>query len=208
MTHTIISPSGVEVTYKLAGAGSRLAAFLIDFAVQILFIIILIWAMLFRNISPSGTILAALYVTVFGIYFGYFIVLEFFMKGQSIGKRIMRLRVIRANGQPVELPQILIRGFMRSAVDIFFVGFFAIISKHRRLGDMAAGTFVVCERHDRAASLPFFSAPGDWPEDFPDPMTLSSKEKSIVFDWLRRRDSLPDRGEGIRKMLQKYFSKN
>lgn len=213
-TITIITPANIEVEYRLAGAGSRMAAFLIDFAVQVLLIIaaalVIFFGIdrgIFGNSSPSGTALGAFMVFVFVVQFGYFIVLELAMNGQSLGKRIFGLRVIRENGRPVEFTQTLIRGLLRTSLDMMYVGIFVILfsKKHKRLGDMAAGTVVVSEHYETREHL----APETsyWPGFLPDPFLLSPEERALAQEWLARRDDMDDGGGASGDAMVEYFRK-
>jgi uncharacterized RDD family membrane protein YckC len=78
----------------------------------------------------------------------YYFALEAFWNGQTVGKKLLKLRVVSTNGQPLSTGQVLIRTLLRfvDGLPIFYlVGFVAInASKDKqRLGDMAAGTNVV-----------------------------------------------------------------
>ncbi|MCL2197816.1 MAG: RDD family protein [Defluviitaleaceae bacterium] len=211
-TITIITPSSIEVEYRLAGAGSRVAAFLIDFAVQVALIaaaavLVLLWAdrFIMGNTDPSGTALGIVMVFAFLVQFGYFIVWELMTNGQSLGKRIFGLRVIRDNGQPLGFSQSLVRGLIRASLDMLYVGLIVVLfsKKHKRLGDMAAGTVVICEN-----SAPAPVVASAWPSGLPDAFLLTAEERQLVEDWLARRDDFNDGGgaifEKIKIHLQKY----
>ena len=144
---TIVTPANIEIEYRLAGVGSRLAAFLVDFFLQILIIAVVNWVIYQTVINPDGVIIGFAIVFSFVIYVGYFIACELFMNGQSVGKKILKLRVICDNGQPVGFTQVLVRGLIRSSVDMLYIGLFTILfsKQSKRLGDMAAGTVVVIE---------------------------------------------------------------
>ncbi|MCL2215734.1 MAG: RDD family protein [Defluviitaleaceae bacterium] len=204
---TIITPANIEVEYRLAGAGSRLAAFLIDFILQMLAILLIAWVVLRVTERFEGTVLAFIIVTGFVIHFGYFIVCELTMNGQSIGKRVFGLRVIRDNGQPIEFTQSLVRGLIRSSVDMMYVGLFTILfsKNHKRLGDMAAGTIVISEKHASPREPSLFGPQYQWPADFPDSLALSVEERNLVEEWLRRKDDLPDVGVEIGRKFREYF---
>ena len=212
---TIVTPANVEVEYRLAGAGSRLGAFIIDFLIQFAAYLVLVWITVALSggfFVPEGfgwginsTVLAVLVVGFFVIYFGYFLVLEYVMNGQTIGKRILGLRVIQDNGEPVNFFNVLIRGFLRSSVDILYVGVFVILfsKKHKRLGDMAAGTIVVSELSE-GVSL-FSLQQVSWPENFPDRYELSNEENELVQDFLRKRRMLEDGGARLAGKFKEYF---
>jgi len=156
-THVVLTPANIEIEYRLAGAGSRLAAFTIDFTLQIIACLLLGVIILFGIYNYQfatlegleGSALALLIISWFSIYFCYFIVCEMAMNGQSIGKKIFGLRVIRDNGQPVRLQDSLIRNLFKSVLDILYIGLFFILfsPKHKRIGDMVAGTVVVAEHY-------------------------------------------------------------
>jgi uncharacterized RDD family membrane protein YckC len=212
-TIVIITPANIEVEYRLANAGSRLAAFVIDSAIQMAAVLLLTAAVLFGfeglRLSTLGEVssasLALIIIAAFVIQFGYFIVCELSMNGQTVGKRVFKLRVIRDNGQPVELSQGLVRNLIRPAVDMLYVGLFVIMfsKNHKRLGDMAAGTIVVSE-HPAAIPPAVYIPDADILDVLP-ARPLTAEEKYLVSEWLRRRDSLPDGGEVIRNKWVDYF---
>jgi len=131
------------------------------------------------------------------------------INGQSIGKRIFKLRVIRDNGLPVGLSQSLIRNLVRPAVDMLYIGLFVILfSKyHKRLGDMAAGTVVVSE-HPQPKQPEPLSVQNlilDTLDFLPD-RPLTAEEKYWVNEWQRRKDDFPDGGEAIKQLFMDYFN--
>jgi len=212
-TITIITPANIELEYHLAGVGSRTAAFAIDLFIQIL-TISLFSGMMYavnRQMGHLGTeiqystLAAIMIVFSFTVHIGYFIACEMLMNGRSIGKKIFGLRVIRDNGQPIEFAQALIRGVIRSTLDIMYMGMFAILfsQKHKRVGDMAAGTIVVLERYLPATNTEFFSL--EPPKFLPPLEEMTPIQRGIVNEWLRRKDSLPDGGTKIGRQLQEYF---
>jgi len=208
-TITIITPANIEVEYRLAGAGSRLAAFICDYILQMLILLVLVLAIIGvdyllqgrGNFILSTTAEWVIIVVVFLIQFGYFIVSELAMRGQTIGKKIFGLRAIRENGQPVEFTQILVRSLIRPFVDMLAVGLFFIIfnSKHKRVGDLAAGTIVISEKQ---TAKPIAHP---WPDFLPSKFDLTEPEINLVEEWLSRRISLADNGEAIGRKLLEYF---
>ncbi|MCL1884690.1 MAG: RDD family protein [Defluviitaleaceae bacterium] len=215
-TFTIITPSNIEVEYRLAGAGSRFAAYIIDFAIQILlivtFAVIALWffdRIIFDNTdsSPSGMALGAFLVFSFVVQFGYFIFCELTMMGQSIGKKIFALRVIRENGQPLGFSQSLVRGLLRASLDMMYVGLFIILfsKNHKRLGDMAAGTIVISEHHKKSDEPSLLSTNTVWPSFLPDPYSLTPEERSLTEEWLSRRDEMNDGGASVGDKLAAYY---
>ena len=220
-THVVLTPANIEIEYRLAGAGSRLAAFVIDFVIQMLSGLVLSFVILFgiygyrfnTLANVEGFALGALIIAWFAIYFLYFIVLELCMNGQSIGKRIFGLRVIRDNGQPVGLAQSLVRNLFKSVLDILYVGllFMMFSKKHKRIGDMVAGTIVVVE-HYGGVLAPRTTDPiqVDDPgmarlKDFAH-LILDDSEKELLHMYLARKMHLPDGGRAIQSKFAKHFS--
>jgi uncharacterized RDD family membrane protein YckC len=145
------TPDHVVLRYDLAGAGNRGFAAVLDFLLASLIAftanVILSWAGAFNYDSIFVIGGLALIVTLVLIW-AYFILLEWLWNGQTIGKRAYRLRVINEDGSPAQFTAVLIRNLLR-LVDFlpafYGVGVLVIVlsPKSQRLGDLAAGTYVV-----------------------------------------------------------------
>lgn len=146
------TPDHVVLRYDLAGGGNRGFAALVDFTVATFLVIgmLAVWAVLQeilpRRVSFTGQGVFVL-VTLL-VAWSYFIVLEWLWEGRTLGKRMFGLRVISADGSPASFTAVLIRNLLR-IVDFlpafYGLGLLAIVLSPRsqRLGDLAAGTFVV-----------------------------------------------------------------
>ncbi|MEM7799112.1 MAG: RDD family protein, partial [Chloroflexota bacterium] len=107
----IDTPENVQFDYEIAGIGSRFMAAFVD---TILLSFLLLCALfiagsfvgnLFDAFTDEGnrvTIAIFLLVT-FAIFWGYYIISEGLMNGQTVGKRAVGIRVIRSNGLPVSI---------------------------------------------------------------------------------------------------------
>lgn len=146
------TPEHVVLRYDLAGGGNRGFAATLDFFIATLLTAgaIAVWVLL-SNLLPRGTLrgfegLAVMTTVLLG--WSYFVLLEWLWNGQTIGKRAFGLRVITADGSPAPFAAVLVRNLVR-IVDFlpFFygIGLMVIIltPRSQRLGDIAAGTFVV-----------------------------------------------------------------
>ena len=154
-SYSVATPENISFSYDVAGIGSRFIAALIDFVIYILAAIALaiLRSEIQRYISDAtlmATITAIYIAFSFLFYWGYYILFELIWAGQSPGKRIARIRVVRLDGTPASPGQIVIRNVGR-LVDLF-PGFYAVgvitmllNDQARRLGDFAAGTLVVRE---------------------------------------------------------------
>jgi uncharacterized RDD family membrane protein YckC len=161
----IETPERVELHYVLANVGNRFLAAAIDHLIQAsAIVIVLVIAGAFsdwRLFSSMGVWAAALTVlAIFAIYWGYFVAFETLWSGQTPGKRIMRLRVVREDGRPVRFFEVFVRNLLRVAIDFqplpsYAIGVVSIIfsARSKRVGDFVAGTVVVKERATEAPSL-------------------------------------------------------
>jgi len=161
----IETPERVELHYVLANVGNRFLAAAIDHLIQFgLGFVVLVMAGAFNRgslFASMGIWAAALTVlSIFAIYWGYFVVFETLWSGQTPGKRIMRLRVVREDGRPVRFFEVFVRNLLRIALDFqpiptYAIGVVSIIfsARSKRVGDFVAGTVVVKERATEAPSL-------------------------------------------------------
>jgi uncharacterized RDD family membrane protein YckC len=143
----------VEFRYQLAGPAARTFAFSLDALIKIACLAV-IYALLPMYLGELGW--GFFLVTLFAVEWGYFILFEILMNGQSPGKRMSRLRVISENGTPLTWQQSVLRNLLRPAdqLPLFYAvgGMVMLFTKRfQRLGDLAAGTIVVIEN---PASVP------------------------------------------------------
>ena len=188
----IVTAQNVTLKIELANIGDRFLAAILDFLVKLGLVILL--SIAFSSAGSSFLTGCAFLL----VWCCYFLVFELAMKGQSPGKRIMKIRVARLDGGQLTFGNILLRWLFR-IIDFFMsyiptVGICSIVisEKHQRLGDMVAGTIVVStkERVDIAESFYGQIEPGYIPS-FPQAERLSSKEIEIiqeVFYQYRERD--------------------
>ena len=98
-----ITPENIEVSYEIAGIGSRFVAALIDTVIEILAMIALILLTLllsavsaaaFMNGSAPGWVVAISVLLAFALLFGYHATFELCWHGQTPGKKIARIRLL------------------------------------------------------------------------------------------------------------------
>jgi len=205
------TPERVELRFILASVGNRFLAAAIDHIIQILLIIvaalIFFWAAGWSRVSSLGVWAAALMILVFfAIYWGYFVLFETIWSGQTPGKRIMKLRVIREDGRPVRFFEVFVRNLLRLLIDFmpppsYAVGVISIVfsSQSKRIGDFVAGTVVIKERSSEAPSLEEITRaleaelarPGAAASGIKsDPVLLDPAEVRAIQTFLRRRFEL------------------
>lgn len=150
-TLQIVTPENIGFQYRVAGPFLRLPALLIDYAIIAAILFALGVAMSFMQFAIGPYIAQGLLlIALFLLQWFYGGVCEALMNGQTFGKRLLRLRTVTVDGQPIDGLQALMRNFLRLA-DLFLaipvVGLFVMMlnSRHQRLGDLVAGTMVVIE---------------------------------------------------------------
>jgi len=172
----IDTPEQIALELPLAGIGSRFLAIAIDTLIQVA--LYLITGLVFLLLLPEGlsiftflpkTLGPALAIFVgFAIYWGYFAIFEIIWSGQTPGKRIAGIRVIKESGRPVNAFEAIGRNLMR-AVDvmpgIYGVGLVCMMlnKQSRRLGDFVAGTVVVHEKPTEQVRPTWNTASGEPP---------------------------------------------
>ncbi|HEY2420936.1 MAG TPA: RDD family protein [Neobacillus sp.] len=167
--HTDIkTPEYVSIQFQLAGLGSRAAAFILDqlilMVVNILILIVLYFVAKgmssFAYLSELSSLpFVITIIAMFIINGGYFFAFEFFSGGRTIGKKVLGIRVIQENGHSITLLSSFIRNLLRiiDALPMsYLLGFVMMFfhSKHKRFGDLVAGTIVIHERKAKRKNKP------------------------------------------------------
>jgi len=223
----IDTPENVSFDYEVSGIGSRFVAALVDHI-----LIALIWlVLLFIGLAVVGLtqgnlyFLVAVVASILFLTVGYYILFEVAWNGQTPGKRLAGLRVLRVDGTPITLVDSLVRNVVRLADFLPAYYGLGVISMFfskdtRRLGDFAAGTVVVKERKEVSleslqASAPVVALrPAGYPPAPPAaPATpaaspaaawqvdrLTQADYDLVVDFLRRRHDLGNATELSRRI--------
>src|SRR5256885_13563396 len=109
-------PAPVVLRYGLAGAGNRGSAAVLDFGVASLMVFAALMLLSFVS-SETGSELYVLggveLIVTLVLIWSYFILLEWLWNGQTIGKRVYKLRVINEDGSPAQFTAVLIRNLLR-----------------------------------------------------------------------------------------------
>lgn len=144
----IRTPEGIEFSLPLAGPVSRMLALVVDLAV-----IAMLASVIKQILAPlvvfGQDFAGALnIVAYFAMSLVYAAAAEWAWRGQTVGKRLLRLRVVDAAGLRLEPAQVIVRNLMRlidALPALYLVGGIAcVVSRRRqRLGDLAAGTVVI-----------------------------------------------------------------
>src|SRR5690606_6486216 len=130
-----------------------------------------------------GTGSVAVTITLLTPPFFYHLLCEIFMNGQSIGKRQMKIRVVKLDGSSPGIGSYLLRWILRPIDISLFSGGIAILSiaitrHNQRLGDLAAGTTVV--KTDVRQDFPVFAVEENYTPSFPEVVSLSDADIEVI----------------------------
>lgn len=156
----ILTPEKTILSYRLAGLGSRIGAHLIDLAIVgalmfgSAFGIFFVLSRVDQGLAEGITI-----AFVSALPFIYFICLEGFWNGQTLGKKAIGIRVRMLDGTPITMVAAIGRNFLRPADMLpgpYFLGIVSMFlnSRSQRIGDLVAGTVVCYEQRAMAAFAP------------------------------------------------------
>jgi len=204
----IRTPENIEFSCELAGLGSRFIAYLIDTVLQLGFLAVValmvtvVEALWPRNGIESmieafqwgrHIVIVALLLFFAVIFLGYYIIFEALAGGQTPGKRIAGIRVIRDDGSPVTIYESAVRNFFRvidflplyNALGIILI---LVNGKRKRLGDLVAGTLVIrTSREGGTLFLPDMEVAAGAPIDL---VKMTDDDYNLVRVFLMRRAQL------------------
>jgi uncharacterized RDD family membrane protein YckC len=205
--YAVLTPERVNLEYGIAGIGSRAGAAIVDTLIQLTVLMVVTIALgaaaavagvggVALDADTLGIVAVALWVlAAFIVTSGYYMVFEIVWNGQTPGKRLLNVRVIRESGYPIRPVDSVIRNLVRLVDWLpFLYGFGALVmlfnKRSKRLGDFAAGTMVVREGAPRTLST---VAPMATVKEQQPAYALSSADATLVRDFLMRRSSMDPR---------------
>lgn len=201
--YSVLTPERVSLQYDIAGVGSRGAAALVDTIIQVISLSVVLIGLSAAfvatqrsagfSIGRNALLIGVLALAIFLVTSGYFMLFEILWSGQTPGKRLVGLRVMRENGYPIRPIDAVIRNVVR-IVDwlpgIYGVGVLTMLlnTRAKRLGDFASGTIVVREGARTPGALPPSGV-----NELGTGYSLSSSDGTLVRDFLLRRSGMDPR---------------
>lgn len=191
----------MQLDFAVAGIGSRFLALAIDSLIQaaVVFVVVLPISVLSQPGAFRGAWAAAGFLAFFFlIYFGYYAIFEIVWNGQTPGKRIIGIRVVKDDGRPLTATEAIGRNLLRivdSLPGFYAIGILVAVlnARNKRLGDLVAGSLVVRES-SLAAIRPAWQT--QQPERLTEPLpmlggsALSIDDLTLIDAFLNRRMEL------------------
>ena len=200
-TIEIQTAQNVNIEYPVASVGDRVVAAIIDQLIMVGYIIAMIFLYIWiLNITEGSSMYfpVAYFVIWFLPVFFYQLLCETFLNGQSFGKKLMKMRVVKLDGSQAGIGSYFLRWIL-APIDIYFtygsVGLVTMIvnGKGQRLGDLAAHTTVVkLKAEAKLEDTILKTTPVNYDVKFPQVSLLSDKDISLVKEVLDMNYKKPD----------------
>ncbi len=168
MINDFLPPEAVPLHFEVGPLGARFGAQVIDIAITGVGVFALVLLLVLTDIVPDTAITLVASLLFFAIRVPYYTAAELVWNGQTLGKRITRLRVISSDGRGLSAHSVVVRNLMKEA-EVFMPGTYLIAGsdldawtnvvtliwiaiviavplfnrKRQRLGDIIAGTYVI-----------------------------------------------------------------
>jgi uncharacterized RDD family membrane protein YckC len=206
---TVSTPFNIYLDFEVASLPRRILAWLIDIAIIMIFAQCMrsfAIGMFYNPIDSKYPVGLDLILVTLPILF-YHLMMEVVFQGQSLGKKVVGIRVLSLEGGEPHLGQYLLRwifriwewplvfgvvafyswGLIVQFISVCFLGLVVIIiisitPKHQRLGDMAAGTAVVDTKKQFSINDTIFQqiSTNGYKVLYPEVMRLSDRDINAI----------------------------
>jgi len=193
------TPEGVELEFSPAGPAPRALAWLADLGIRVVLYAGLASLLGLLGRAGRGVLLLGLFLLEWFYPVGF----EVLARGQTPGKKLVGLRVLRADGAPVGWSRSSVRSLLAFADFLPFCFAFGLCAmflgrRFQRLGDLAAGTVVV-----HVEPPPPRPAPDTGEGALPPPFPLTLPEQRAVLGFSERAPGLsPERAQELSDLLE------
>lgn len=177
-TIKIDTSQNIEIEQPIASIGERIAATMLDLLFILSFTSIMA---LIAGGLKYGWMLYIVYIPISV----YNLVSELTLDGQSLGKKIMKIKVVKIDGTPATFSSYFIRWIFRVIEILVVFGSVAMITiilnrKGQRLGDIAANTTVIRVRNNSLKETIYTQIPADYTVVYPEVFKLSVNDIYII----------------------------
>ena len=164
-TDDLVTGEAVALDLPAASLGARIVSGLIDVVVTMILFVAAIFVFVVAALQADGALIWASFIaTMIVVFLVYPATLETLTRGKSLGKLVCGLRTVRDDAGPITFQHAFVRaliGFVEIYVFTGVPAFFSALmsSRGKRLGDYAAGTYVVRDRVRLRLSPPTLMPP-------------------------------------------------
>jgi uncharacterized RDD family membrane protein YckC len=190
---SITTTQNVNINFTAASVGDRIIGQILDMLVQLAYIISVSYLLDYTGFSDNldfkdSWSTRAVYIMIFSPVIIYSLLQESLWEGRTIGKKIMKIKVIKIDGYQAGFGDYLIRWLFRT-VDVLIgsgiIGliFIATSKKSQRLGDIAAGTAVISLKNKININHTILQElHEDYVPIYPEVIKLSDNDMRIIKD--------------------------
>ncbi len=211
---SIQTTQNVTINFKAASVGERMYASILDFLIKIAYIIVISY--FFFYLLGFSTILSNVdmwsrMATIILFFFPvmiYSVALESLFEGQTIGKKLLKIKVVKIDGYQASFGDYLIRWLFRIVENNMLGGLIGLIAmlvsnKTQRMGDLAAGTAVIALKNNITINSTILEEIGDsYVPIYPLVIKLSDNDMRIIKETFLTAESKGDE-ETIQKLTNK-----
>jgi len=145
----IETAQNISINQNTAHLGDRMLAFIVDTIIIVLYTFAMFLFLIYLNFDSGDS--WAIYMVMSLPAFLYYVILETFMNGKTVGKSLMKIRVVKLDGSKPSFSSYFIRWILRIVDVSLSTGGVAVLTilirgNGQRVGDMAAGTTVISEK--------------------------------------------------------------
>jgi uncharacterized RDD family membrane protein YckC len=211
---TINTTQNVNINFTAASVGSRMLASLLDLIIKAAYSIVVFYIFFYwlgindiMDGMDNWSRIAIILVFYFPVLI-YSVTLESIFEGQTIGKKLIKIKVVKIDGYQAGFGDYLIRWLFRIIENNMFFGLIGLITmivskKVQRLGDMAAGTAIITLKNNISINSTILEDIGDaYVPIYAQVIKLSDNDMRIIKDTFQLARSKGDY-ETIRKLREK-----
>ncbi len=188
----INTTQNVNISFTAASVGERILAYVVDWIIKIAYIIVT-YQITFNLLQVDKMMVdmdqwsqIAIYITFYLPVIFYTLIFETLLDGQTPGKRILKIKVVKIDGYQASLADFIIRWFFRIVDLNMMSGVVALVTivtspKNQRLGDMTAGTSVITLKNKINISHTILEELEDtYQPSYPNVIKLSDNDVRII----------------------------